>query len=142
MDFNMLVSNRDHKWGSESVSVTTYIEQSGVWQKIINNKLGAYLFAHHNLVHVPKILHCTNKGVEGLRRLSENTWKSFANEGRGFVIKPLASHSAMAVNVLEDGFGGKELLSGREGVTKEEALNEVEAALMQTGDSVVLVEER
>ena len=142
VDFNMLVSNRDHKWGSNSITVPAYLEQSGLWQKSINNKLAAYLFARHNLVRVPKILHCTINGVEDLRGFSETTWKSFADRGGGFVIKPLAGHSAMGVNILEDGFGGKELLSGREGVTKEEVLDDVKGVLVQTGDNVVLVEER
>lgn len=132
-DFNTLVSRRQFTWFKDD-----YVDALSLWQQSINNKLGAFLFARHNGIRVAEILFCTDRGVEGLEPFFENRQTTSG----GFVVKPLKGHSSLGVNVMESGFGGRELLSGRDGVTKEEVMADVQGALNAVGDSVVLVEER
>lgn len=104
---------RLQQWHSQS-----YEDKTGVWQSVLNDKIGQTFFVHHinqanpekkQLLTFPRVYGCNDRGPQFL-----TDWEppSVALK-TGYVVKDMGGYSSHGVYVLPDGFGGKELLSGR-----------------------------
>jgi hypothetical protein len=111
------VTGRLNRWGTKNNKEGSYIDQTGIWQGVVNDKIGQTFFAHHiiqanpekkDFLAFPRVYACDNGGPEFLA-----DWEpSSAASKTGYVVKDLDGFSSHGVYVLPDGFGGKELLSG------------------------------
>jgi hypothetical protein len=95
------IRKRLDNWKSEG-----YTRDSGLWQRVVNDKLAQTKYSQSLDVRTPKVLFCDAVG-------DPSRLKFFSPpEGMGFVVKDLDGSSAKGVYVLVDGWGGVELLSG------------------------------
>lgn len=102
--------------------------QSGkiTWQqdRTVNDKWGFYFFAKKNGFPVPTIYHCSAEGPDDLVH-----WEPAVELAqRGFVVKVRDGRSAKGVYLLPSGFGGKEVLSGRDNFTKQKTIDDMKLA--------------
>jgi len=108
------------------------VRKAGYWYDLIDDKLGAKLFAEEENIATPSLLYCSSHGTTtGLSQFNA------PSSNQGFVIKAVGFHSNKGIFVLPEGFDGPELLSGKNKMTKAD----VSAALVASNATRVVVEE-
>jgi hypothetical protein len=99
--FTKSIRKRLNNWKSEG-----YTRDSGLWQRVVNDKLAQTKYSQSLDVRTPQVLFCDAVG-------DPSRLKFFLPpKGMGFVVKDLDGSSSKGVYVLVDGWGGVELLSG------------------------------
>jgi len=123
-DFNYWIRVRTQRWQKPK-----YLEEHGIWQAAIGDKLGGYLFARKMGVRVPHIDFCTGNGPELLSQYDPP-------KDKGFVVKNLYGHSSQNVYVMESGFGGINRIND-----KKMSLKDIQGKLKRANATDIYVEE-
>lgn len=108
------------------------LEGEGWWFHHLDDKLAGYVYASTSGYNPPQIIHAGGV-LDGLDAFSGTP--EAASDAGGFVIRATNLHSNKGIYVLPTGFGGIELIRGR-----EMSLNDVKADLMSVGAAKVVVE--
>eukprot|EP00961_Rhodomonas_salina_P274234 3705136-Rhodomonas_salina.1 len=105
-----------------------YRANTGMWQDVVNNKIGQIFFVHHLAnafpdagLTYPMVYACG----EYEKQLLNDFKPAVSQSASGYVVKDLDGFSALGVYVLPQGFGGIELLSGKN-MSREDVIKKLE----------------
>jgi hypothetical protein len=108
------VRQRHSLWNSNG---RKYLAETGIWQDVVNDKLGQIFFVHHLAnkfpdagLTFPRVYACTDSFDSVWLR---NFEPGIREDSTGYVVKDLKGYSAHGVYIFPDGFGSTELLSGQ-----------------------------
>jgi hypothetical protein len=134
------VRERLIRWKGQSEVQPNYLAETGIWQDVVNDKLGQVFFVHHLArefpdagLTFPRVYACTdNFDAEWLK----NYQPGILEYTTGYVVKDLHGWSAHGVYIFPNGFGSTELLSGQK-MTK----SDVSKSLTKLKVTAVSIEE-
>lgn len=86
---------------------------------------------------MPEIYFCDSKGPDSLRLWEESAiYAGGGNDGRkGFVVKLKSGQGSQGVYLLESGFGGREMLSGKINMTRTEVISSLQKVIKKWGNN-------